>query len=1171
MGKNAAATKTEKTTGESGSRSGSAKLLAVETNNSLGFSGVAENLAIQRAFGGGIVQPKLTISQPDDPYEKEADRVAHEVMRMPVDGEVPKITPLSPSVQRMCAGCEEELVENGATVRSVAQRQALEEEEDKYLQTTREANVPAAPKSDFSSYLDSMKGGGQPLSSKTRAFFEPRFGCDLSKVKVHSDLAAADSAQSIRARAFTQGSEIVFGPGEYSPESKRGQSLLAHELTHTVQQSNLAMQSMLAVQREPKRKKNENNSEVDNTESFTYDGTTVSGSQADVEQQLLAHVAKKGETEAATNFVSGFKGNYYTTCQDGGAGSEGAPGVGGTEEAARMACKLDAALTSVNSKFKGVRDKFKPKAQDILRGLLNESKVRIESERIRYGLTKEDTSSGAEGGVATDNPGKKHSIDQDSVDTKGMVAAAKALAEKRKEIKNLQDQQALVVPQSGSTSGGSGAGAVPDPNQEEFERIGTKISEASRELKILRHAFEARYPVLSSFQEEGSENTHSLDTVGYGSWEETARVLMVEINKRKANIDKVRSGLDGGELDVFTLPKIVAMTSQVQQLEQGSWQRVVVNDAMKEAKSDLSAMAIAAISIGLGLLAAIPTGGSSLAVGISVAAGATAITIDIVQLMEDLEDFEMKEALANTDFDKARSVSQDDPSLFWLGLSILATIPVVGDASDVFKTLRGPVRRALSAPMSELDDALEHLKNTSVRGGHSNLAEQAAHTVKKLRSKGGKAAHEVLGGVGEESRVVRIATENVTKEAESASVLAKVSGPDGHTITVTKNGWLVICSSCDQVRGQYATELAENPALLTRLQSAEELSRRAAKESDPLIAKQIADQAGQQTSDITRQLEKAKRDKVLEMKIKKTSTKYNIDTVRLADILSKVEMKLGKFNLPPDAITRIMRNAPHASAMKGQLFEEITAKRVREMIKRQIYAGGSGQTLMKKIEFFDGHRLTDANGNQVSDGLVGVLDGNTLYVDRIFEMKSGKPASRELKRIRASRKSGNAKALKTAHAKVDKPKEWPENVNEAINDVKEQALLNGDPVLARKNSRQILLEHRAEVEKALARIPVVEDGQIHKTFERLASGEDGPNQVFLDRGSMPIDVVNINRSTPITAVLPSDVKLARKAGEVPTSFDDLTVELWNSEVKAADLSAPFSELKKAVNDAKKNQ
>jgi hypothetical protein len=77
---------------------------------------------------------------------------------------------------------------------------------------------------------------GETLSGETRRYFEPRFGYDFSKVRIHADGEAARSAHAIQSRAYTLGRDIVFGAGEYAPAISEGRRLIAHELAHVVQQ-----------------------------------------------------------------------------------------------------------------------------------------------------------------------------------------------------------------------------------------------------------------------------------------------------------------------------------------------------------------------------------------------------------------------------------------------------------------------------------------------------------------------------------------------------------------------------------------------------------------------------------------------------------------------------------------------------------------------------------------------------------------------------------------------------------------------------------------------------------------------------------------------------------------------------------------------------------------------
>jgi hypothetical protein len=91
---------------------------------------------------------------------------------------------------------------------------------------------------------DVVSSPGEPLDGAARAFFEPRFGHDFSRVRIHADGKAAQSARSVNALAYTLGNHVVFGSGKYAPRTRDGRQLLAHELTHVTQRSAL-------IQRQP--------------------------------------------------------------------------------------------------------------------------------------------------------------------------------------------------------------------------------------------------------------------------------------------------------------------------------------------------------------------------------------------------------------------------------------------------------------------------------------------------------------------------------------------------------------------------------------------------------------------------------------------------------------------------------------------------------------------------------------------------------------------------------------------------------------------------------------------------------------------------------------------------------------------------------------------------------
>lgn len=169
------------------------------------------------------VQPKLTINEPGDQYEQEADAMAEQVMRMPANENQVKPTTglIGASVQRKCAACEEE-----------------EKKKKPVMRKSENGNGSVQASPSFASSLQASKGAGSPLPQGTRSFMENAFSTDFSGVRIHADSKASEMNKGINARAFTNESDIYFGSGEYMPQSNDGKKLLAHELTHVVQQNN---------------------------------------------------------------------------------------------------------------------------------------------------------------------------------------------------------------------------------------------------------------------------------------------------------------------------------------------------------------------------------------------------------------------------------------------------------------------------------------------------------------------------------------------------------------------------------------------------------------------------------------------------------------------------------------------------------------------------------------------------------------------------------------------------------------------------------------------------------------------------------------------------------------------------------------------------------------------
>lgn len=183
------------------------------------------------SHSGPAIQAKLTVNQPGDAFEHEADRVADHVMRMTAPA----------MVQRSCTACHSE---------DKLQRKCAECEEEEKKTGLQKKEAGAGPQFAPPSVQAVLNSPGRPLDPGVRSFMEPRFGRDFSQVRVHDDGRASDSARDVHALAYTVGRHTVFGAGQYEPHSSAGRQLIAHELAHVVQQTGGASQQNAQVHRQ---------------------------------------------------------------------------------------------------------------------------------------------------------------------------------------------------------------------------------------------------------------------------------------------------------------------------------------------------------------------------------------------------------------------------------------------------------------------------------------------------------------------------------------------------------------------------------------------------------------------------------------------------------------------------------------------------------------------------------------------------------------------------------------------------------------------------------------------------------------------------------------------------------------------------------------------------------
>jgi hypothetical protein len=187
---------------------------SLEKAAAFGYNGVSIPSFAPAPFAP--IQAKLTIGEPGDKYEEEADTVAAQVVSQ-INTPQPQETPASETVQPY------QDIQPKISPKFMVQRQSAE------------GGISASP--EIESSIEGARGSGQPLADSIREPMEGAFGADFGGVKVHTDATSDQLNQSIQAKAFTTGEDIFFRSGTYDPGSQGGQELIAHELTHVVQQT----------------------------------------------------------------------------------------------------------------------------------------------------------------------------------------------------------------------------------------------------------------------------------------------------------------------------------------------------------------------------------------------------------------------------------------------------------------------------------------------------------------------------------------------------------------------------------------------------------------------------------------------------------------------------------------------------------------------------------------------------------------------------------------------------------------------------------------------------------------------------------------------------------------------------------------------------------------------
>lgn len=182
---------------------------------------------VKTPFFKPAIQKKISVGSANDSYEAEADDMANKVMRMRKPSNH-NFTPSGATLQKKCAACDQE---------TTIQKKALAENITPLIQRASNSEKGGLAPIHIESQINNSRGRGSIMDHGTKNFMESRFGTDFSDVKIHTGSQAIQMSRELNAQAFTIGNDIYFDEGKYSPNSDSGKHLLAHELTHTVQQS----------------------------------------------------------------------------------------------------------------------------------------------------------------------------------------------------------------------------------------------------------------------------------------------------------------------------------------------------------------------------------------------------------------------------------------------------------------------------------------------------------------------------------------------------------------------------------------------------------------------------------------------------------------------------------------------------------------------------------------------------------------------------------------------------------------------------------------------------------------------------------------------------------------------------------------------------------------------
>jgi hypothetical protein len=613
---------------------------------------------------------------------------------------------------------------------------------------------------DLAERIEARAGGGSELDPGARRQLEPRIGTDLSRIRIHADGEADHLARSVNAVAFTAGPNVFFRSGTYSPGSVDGLRLIAHEAVHTVQQSTGPVAGTPApggvtvsdpadpFEREaeqvadalvdgrahtPSRQTTATSTagvrvqrqapaapapappagQPPQTHGVPHEGVLLTADHAQVRSALEQYIVLHGWDNAyawATRIINMTDEQKFRS-QLIGVDPEDIKAVGKV---------MNTEIDQMQKEVTELITKFEAQAKKSTEAILDDSEKALKDQLAK--LVKHDTFLGIEYGVH---------MEQDT--EKAIKDAARELATKRRETNRLDNEHAKAHDEANkifnANAAPSLAAALPElvlpPDLiHRLEQAREAAMHAEEDYAKLCQTKQATFPILAMFTAE-KDAVERLENFAAQPQGGMANFIEMQTQEKLNNIKKVRSEMGGDKFSVWQYPHILTVAQQQLAPPLVAWQTRVCQDIPAKKNAERAAdertreMIWGTLAIGLGLIAAIPTGGLSLAgAAVVTAAAVTGAAIAIYGAYEHLEKYTLETAAEGTAFDKAEAISRDEPpSFFWLAIDIVSAIADVHAAFTAFKTLKVMIEAANAVQGAEAAEKLAEVAEAARKAG----------------------------------------------------------------------------------------------------------------------------------------------------------------------------------------------------------------------------------------------------------------------------------------------------------------------------------------------------------------------------------------------------------------------------------------------------------------------